>query len=69
MAPFRGTDEVLDHEIETLEAMARLRVRRAARDLRDLDRDLSELRRERARRRAAASVPVLESTAETPESA
>lgn len=69
MAPFRGSDQVLDHEIETLEAIARLRVRRAARDLRDLDRDLTELRRERARRRAAAAVPAHASIAETSESA
>ncbi|MCI4352889.1 MAG: hypothetical protein L3K14_05810 [Thermoplasmata archaeon] len=67
MAPFRGSDEILDHEIETLEAIARLRVRRVARELRELDRDLRELRRERARRRAAARVPAHESTAEVPE--
>jgi hypothetical protein len=54
MAAFRGTDGCLDREIETLEAVARTRVRRAARELRDIDADLSELRRERARRRAAA---------------
>jgi hypothetical protein len=62
MAPFRGPDETLDREIETLEAIARLRVRRVARELRDLDRDLSDLRRERARRRAQATVPATEST-------
>jgi hypothetical protein len=69
MAPFRGSDEILDHEIETLEAIARVRLRRAAREFRDLDRDLAELRRERVRRRAAAAIPARASTAEVPESA
>jgi hypothetical protein len=57
MAGFRGSDESLDREIDTLEGVARLRLRRAAREMRDLDRDLRELRRERARRRAAAEIP------------
>jgi len=57
MPGFRGSDHRLDREIETLEAIARLRVRRVARELRDIDRDLSELKRERARRRAAARFP------------
>jgi len=61
MAPFRGSDECLDREIETLEGIARVRVRRVARELRDIDRDLSELRRERARRRASSEVPTSES--------
>ena len=52
MVAFRGTDACLEREIETLEAIARTRVRRAARELRDIDKDLTELRRERARRRA-----------------
>ena len=65
MAPFRGSDETLDREIETLEAIARLRVRRVARELREIDRDLSELRRERARRRASASLTAQESTGES----
>ena len=54
--PFRGSDETLDREIETLEGIARRRVRRYARDLRDLDRDLTDLKRERAKRRAAQAV-------------
>lgn len=57
MAPFRGSDERLDREIETLESIARVRVKRVAGELRDIDRDLQELRRERARRRASAAVP------------
>ncbi len=57
MGGFRGSDETLDEEIATIEAIARLRVRRYARDLRDLERDLHELKVERARRRAHAEVP------------
>ncbi|MEM0128740.1 MAG: hypothetical protein QXG65_01035 [Thermoplasmata archaeon] len=69
MSPFRGSDEILDREIETLEGIARRRLRRYARDLRELDRDLDELKRERARRRARAAPPepaseAVESTAE-----
>jgi hypothetical protein len=57
---FRGSDDVLDREIAAIERIARLRVRRAAEDLRNLERDLRELRAERARRRAASSVSVAE---------
>lgn len=65
MSRFRGSDEQLDREIATLERIARLRVRRAAVELRELDRDLRELRRERSRRRAAARIPgAVASTAE-----
>jgi hypothetical protein len=56
MTTFRGTDERLDREIETLEGIARTRVRRVAQELHDLEKELSELRRERARRRAAAAL-------------
>lgn len=62
MTPFRGSDERLDREIETLEGIARIRVRRVGRELRDIEKDLHELRRERARRRAAAETPTMEST-------
>jgi len=51
MAGFRGSDGQLDREIEVLERIARLRTRRAAAELRELERDLRELRKERARRR------------------
>lgn len=54
---FRGSDETLEQEIATLEAIARLRVRRYARDLRELERDLRELRVERTRRRARSEIP------------
>ena len=57
MSPFRGSDEVLDREIATLEGVAQRRVKRYARELRDLDKDLHELRKERARRRADAAIP------------
>jgi hypothetical protein len=63
MTSFRGSDDRLDREIETLEDIARVRIRRVARELRDIDRELSELRRERARRRATAdAVPVESAT-------
>ncbi len=60
MSGFRGDDGQLDREIATLERIARLRLRRAAAELRELDRDLRELRRERAKRRApvGADLPV-----------
>jgi hypothetical protein len=54
MTGFRGTDEQLDREIEAVERIARIRLRRASADLRELERDLRVLRRERARRRAEA---------------
>ena len=57
MASFRGSDDSLDAEIATLEGIARLRVRRYARDLDDLNRDLRELKAERGRRKARAAVP------------
>jgi hypothetical protein len=68
MSPFRGSDEQLDREIETLEGISRVRVRRVAREIRDIDRDLSELRRERARRRAATEIPASEQTGQSVES-
>lgn len=57
MGSFRGDDSTLDREIATLEAMARVRVKRATRELNDLERELRELRAERARRRVRAEVP------------
>ncbi|HTP55249.1 MAG TPA: hypothetical protein VML53_01105 [Thermoplasmata archaeon] len=57
MTGFRGTDEQLDREIAQVERIARLRLARAAAEMRELDRDLKELRRVRARRKADASVP------------
>jgi hypothetical protein len=66
MSSFRGSDEALDREIETLERIARQRVRRYANEIKDLDQDLRELRRVRARRRAEAAAvsPVMESIPE-----
>ncbi len=64
MTSFRASDDSLDREIATLEAISRVRLRRYAREMRDLDRDLREMRRERARRRAAAGE--LASEAERP---
>ncbi len=54
MSPFRGSDEQLEREIAVLEGIVRLRVRRTATDLRELERDLHELRRELKRRRGGA---------------
>jgi hypothetical protein len=68
MAAFRGSDERLDREIETLEEIARTRVRRVARELRDVDKDLAELRRERAKRRAAAETSTSQLSGEPVES-
>lgn len=68
MTAFRGSDERLEREIETLEAIARLRVRRVASELRDIERDLAELRRERARRRAAGLVAAAETATSAVES-
>ncbi len=56
MTGFRGSDEALDREIAALEGTARVRTRRAARELAELDRELRTLLRERARRRASAAV-------------
>ena len=67
MTGFRGSDERLDREIATLEKIARLRVRRVTAELRDLDQDLRELKRERARRRASTVTAVVsEAPAEVP---
>ncbi len=65
MSPFRGDDETLDREISTLEGMAKRRLKRYTNDLRDLDRDLSDLRKERARRRARSAIPMGEAVSES----
>jgi len=63
MSGFRGSDETLDREIATLEKISRIRLKRATAELHELDRDVRELKRERARRRAevrqaaAAEIP------------
>ncbi|HKV89903.1 MAG TPA: hypothetical protein VJQ43_01760 [Thermoplasmata archaeon] len=57
MGGYRGTDEAVEREIATLETIVQIRLRRYAAEMKQLDRELSELRRERARRRAIASVP------------
>lgn len=58
MAGFRGSDAVLEAEILVLEAIARQRLRRYTRELNTLERELSELKTERARRRARTVVPI-----------
>jgi hypothetical protein len=55
---FRGSDLSLDHEIETVELIVRVRLRRYSREMLELERDLRALKRERARRRAGAEASV-----------
>jgi len=55
MAPYRATDEQLEREIAALERISRVRLRRASAELREIDTDLRELRKERARRHARAT--------------
>ncbi len=50
MSAFRATDAQLEGEIATVERIARLRLRRATEELRELEGVLRELRRERRRR-------------------
>lgn len=52
MSRYRATDEQIDREIAALERISRIRLRRATTELNEIDRDLRELKRERARRRA-----------------
>jgi hypothetical protein len=65
MPGYRASDEQVDREVETLERIARMRLRRYAQEMRELDRDLSELRKERARRRASAEVPASTTSVES----
>jgi len=55
MSTFRATDEQLDREIAALERIGRIRLRRASSELKEIDKDLRELRKERARRAARES--------------
>jgi hypothetical protein len=59
MSGFRGSDEALDREIAAIEGIAKARVRRVSAELRELEHDLRELRRERVRRHAdgASAIP------------
>jgi hypothetical protein len=57
MSRFRGSDASLDREIATVERIARVRLRRVSVEMNELARDLRELKRERARRRAGATLP------------
>jgi hypothetical protein len=58
MSAFRGSEETLDREIATLERVARQRLRRYSHELRELEDDLRELRRIRARKRAESDIPL-----------
>jgi hypothetical protein len=66
MTPFRGSDEQLEREISATERVARVRLNRAARELRDLEKDLRELKREKARRGAQATEHLVQEAVETP---
>jgi hypothetical protein len=55
MSPYRATDEQIEREIAALERIGRVRLRRATAELAEIDRDLRELRRERARRRGTVA--------------
>ncbi|MGP8110700.1 MAG: hypothetical protein ACLQD9_08380 [Thermoplasmata archaeon] len=66
MTPFRASDEQLEREISAVEQIVRVRINRTARELRDLDKDLRELKRERARRGARATEHVVQEAVETP---
>lgn len=58
MSAFRGSDEALDGEIDTVERLVRVRLRRANDDLKELDSALRELRRERRRRQTVGAETV-----------
>jgi len=62
---FRGSDEALEREIAAVEAMVRVRLRRANDGLRELDAALDELRRERRRRQILVTAPSSAGSAET----
>jgi hypothetical protein len=51
MASYRASDEAIEREIAALEQIVQVRLRRYVAEMRELDRDLRELKRERARRR------------------
>jgi hypothetical protein len=69
MTGFRGSDEQLEQEIAALEGIVRVRLRRTTKEFAELERELRELARERARRKAGqrldaeGTVPVSESSA------
>lgn len=54
MGEYRGSDEAIEREVEALERIVQIRLRRYATEMRGLERDLTELKKERARRRANA---------------
>ncbi|MGO9404789.1 MAG: hypothetical protein ACLPVW_15100 [Terriglobales bacterium] len=66
MTPFRGSDEQIEREISAIEQIVRVRINRAARELRDLEKDLRELKREKARRSVEAEEHLVQETVEAP---
>ncbi len=69
MARFRGTDQAIEREIAALEGIARVRLRRTVEEMRELERDLRELKKERARRRAEHEVATTTSSSAEAETA
>ena len=69
MGAFRATDEQLEGEIATVERIARLRLRRATEELRELEGVLRELRRERRRRERLVARPLEASALTAPAAA
>jgi len=63
MASYRASDEAVEREIAALEQIVQVRLRRYVAEMRDLDRDLRELKRERARRRVDPAAAVGRSSA------
>ena len=59
MTRFRASDEQLDREIAALERIALVRLGRATRELREIEKDLRELKKEKARRVAEVEQPVV----------
>lgn len=58
MAAFRGSDERLDAEIDTVDEVIQVRLRRYAREMAELERERRALAQERARRRGQAAAAV-----------
>ncbi len=56
------TDRALDREIAAVEGIVRVRLRRTVEEMRELERDLRELKKERARRKAEHETAIGAST-------
>lgn len=63
MARWRGSSEQLDRELTTLESVLAVRLRRYSREIAELEREMRDLRKARARRKALGEVPAWSSSA------